>query len=320
VTIQDTTIHTIEDYLKLCSQLQAASPCLFRGQTKDYGAIVPSLFRSGRPPTSSAAELAVRLYIECYKISDWEAVKEEYVKEIQEQYDQPIGAATFLNMNLDFSEAFKNLEAFYSEDFRQNAPGLYAEFDIYYRVDALRPLISSFIKNLDKHGDALLQHYGVPSRALDITYNPVVALWFATHLFIEKSDGRATFELASAVDSVVYVFSGQEIDVQDLRQISFDPRDPSKEKIPYFGLRGVAQEGGLIFGANDYYRDLRPLLSCVIRIKTNIWDAKIVGGHYRYEELFPSNSTDAFYGALLDEKRKPVSIFAPITDYIPIYV
>jgi hypothetical protein len=51
---------------------------------------------------------------------------------------------------------------------------------------------------------ALLQHYGVPTPALDVTYDPLIALWFATYRFISIKE-RAGYYAKSDDTGVVYI-------------------------------------------------------------------------------------------------------------------
>jgi hypothetical protein len=50
---------------------------------------------------------------------------------------------------------------------------------------------------------AILQHYGLPTKALDVTFDPNVALWLALHV-AKRAKRRLSFE-DSPQDGCVYV-------------------------------------------------------------------------------------------------------------------
>jgi hypothetical protein len=149
--------------------------------------------------------------------------------------------------------------------------------------------------NWDRHGDALLQHYGIPSRALDVSYNAAVALWFAAHSFRKLTDGTATYVPGGEGQPVVYVFSSSGVEIEDLRKVASHPYDVSGESIPYYGLRGVLQKGGLLFAATKSEPDLRKYVGAEIRVARGIWKSITEDLHWcNYAGLFPSPDKDQF--------------------------
>lgn len=254
-------VRTANDYLQLCGELINRGHGFFRGQTKDYSTLIPSIFRKQGVEIANTERLAVRLYVDCYRISNREEFEKARQQEIEDSYyGAPIGFGTFSSA-ADLEKNMEFLERLLSGDFPPSGPGLYG--DNYERADFIRPLLNSLVKNSSSHGSALLQHYGIPSRGLDVSYGPLVALWFATHSFNMLESGEARYIRQNNMDPLVYTFPST-TDVQDLRLANFHKWDSAKERIPFFGTRGVVQEGGMIFGATAEKPDLKRLVSNVI--------------------------------------------------------
>jgi hypothetical protein len=309
-------IKTAIEYLDLCSKLKSCGQGFFRGQTKDYPEVIPSIFRKLGLEIDGAEKLAVRLYIRCYRISDWGKVEKAYLQEIEDSYGPPIGGNMFPSFDLEANMTL--LGEILSGEFPPSGYGPYA--DNYERDDFIAPLVDSLIKNLHIHGGALLQHYGVPSRGLDVSYSPLVALWFATHSFNALENGEARYTCQNNPYPVVYAFPSN-TDAQNLRLINSHEWDPANERIPFFGTRGFAQEGGMIFGDGREKRDLRHLVSHVIHLAPDIWDSVPAEmPPLACEKLFPSTENDPFYATLLKEKAKPNSEFESVVKYVPKYV
>jgi hypothetical protein len=106
-----------------------------------------------------------------------------------------------------------------------------------------------------------------------------------------------------------------------LRKVASHPYDVSGESIPYYGLRGVLQKGGLLFAATKSEPDLRKYVGAEIRVARGIWKSITEDLHWcNYAGLFPSPDKDQFYKALLEEQRNPSSAFHEITRSVPAYV
>ena len=318
--MMDHIVANTSEYMAFCSRVQGPLPVVFRGQNKDYGAVVPSLFRPNAPKDDKIyRELAVRLYIECFQLGAWETLRDEHVESIEEQYSSGIRGwgwfpQSYQNSAWDWESLGRMMAG---EDDRPTygfGPG-----PNYTWEDFVISLKASFVEKLDRHDDALLQHYGPPTRALDVSYDPVIALWFAMHRFVRLDDGRATYQLADA-EGVVYIFPSGGSDLADLRKVHSHEWDETNARIPYFGLRGVVQEGALLFGATAAKPDLSDRVIHRIRFTQNVWDAEAVKPRVcDYRTVFPLPQSDPFYRALLTEIAKPNSIYAELKDFVPIY-
>jgi hypothetical protein len=124
----------------------------------------------------------------------------------------------------------------------------------------------AFITRYRDRGYALarLQHYGIPTAALDVTHEPLVALFFATHSFKRTADGRAYYVPAEE-EGVVYLLRLGLGSLVDLRLRPVAP--PGSE-------RGLRQHGGLVLAATDKDPDLSRYVA-----------KKIVVSHRLFEEL-----------------------------------
>lgn len=95
-----------------------------------------------------------------------------YFRGEKELYNEPCAPSLFRKKKADFKKL--------SED------------EIYYRILRRQPNEFTTLTNLDIL--AKMQHYGIPTRLLDITTNPLIALFFA----LEKSGNK---------DGYVYIFT-----------------------------------------------------------------------------------------------------------------
>jgi hypothetical protein len=314
---QTHSVSTFDEYMTLCNDLIKDSYIVFRGQTKDYPQLLPSLFRLSEPLVCNG-ELVLQLYVECFNICRWDKLQEAYMQRVREMFGTPIGG--FHGWNAEASDNEADWSFIYPDpdnDWRSFGCGLSANYD---RSDFVSSLVANIEEKWDIHIDALLQHYGVPSRALDVSYEPVIALWFATHQFMRDCNGSAKYiPIKPDFAPVVYAFSPG-ARVEDLRKINSHPYDPSNEQIPYYGLRGVAQCGGLLFGATTDQPDMRQYVSHIIHTSPSIWDTRAPGSHTLNEEdLFPRKGIDSFYSLLLKRCEDTTSKYSELTKYVPVY-
>lgn len=308
----ETKVSSFADYLTACEKLSAAGPVVFRGQTKDYPQILPSLFRPNTPEVpTDISTIAARLYVECYALGSWEGFEEKRREEFEESFNPISSFAPPMAAGMNWEEFDNWMSA--REDM------VWGECPNYTRADFVRSVAASFEKDeaLRLHQDAVLQHYGVPTRAADVSYEPIVALWFATHELVRNpTNPTKSYALTKNGNGVVYAFAQEKADIMDLRRIH--PWDP--EKIPYFGLRGVRQHGGLYYGATQSDPDLRRYVTHQLNVTDALWDtAALESRGFSTETLFPPASEDVFYRALLEKTSNPGTEYYPLGKLIPVY-
>ena len=180
-------------------------------------------------------------------------------------------------------------------------------------------ILKYIYRNSEHFPIALLQHYGVPTTALDVTFNPVIALWFACHRFVPSIPGKGNVRFSPATyeknleEGVVYLMkpNGREYEVEDLRR----GRD-----LPIAGLRGERQRGGLLLGATKQKPDLSDLVVYKVYVRRGTFNTNIAPfSGYSQELLFPSPREDHFYRDLLAAKRSGDASKQHLANFIVIY-
>lgn len=284
---------SLEQYLEITENFDADN--VFRGQGADYPQLKPSIYRHSNPPNIKVVtKLVYTLYREAYNIDlrvemaleeerafiryiekkdkEWQIFVEEYEKEnMFSMFDPDVSPAVLSGCD---------------------TPIMYDE---YY----------GFNMN-EQQKAALLQHYGVPSTGLDVSFEPLVALFFATHRFLPKA-GRY-FQKAN--DGVVYILNPNRKCLQDLR---------GGKNLPSAGLRGKRQHGALLFASNPDEVDLSSYIKHKVIVSEKTWDESNPEiNKFNESILFPSIDEDEFYRKLLEVKQDAdkLDILRWVTEYI----
>ena len=308
-------VSSIAEYDDVCTQVSAKGQSFYRGQITDYLQVLPSLFRPKTIPTFSFEKMIVELFVNTYGLGDADEYGAVYDNQFEGSFPEPIRFPNFLPLDAELGF-----------DIKKAGPGEVFGQPWFNSVpeDALLLLQTSLREHWSDHSDALLQHYGVPSRGLDITTDRFIALWFATNAFTPQADGTVVYVPASGPKRIVYAF--QDLppkDIVDLQSVtSFaEVGYPEFKHIPNYGQRGINQRGLLLFGATSQFPDLRKLVVACIHILPGDWpDDFLKNGNYTFRHLIPLPDTDLFYRALLQEKKNAQSKYKDMVKYIVEYV
>ena len=317
--------NSLDEFMKAAGGRQHV---LFRGQSREYPAIIPSLFRLREPldlaPLLKAAD---DLYLVAHKVVE-EMIR---IRELDEYYTRPLGRSR----DDDIEKAtglFGRLRRWLG---RKLFPSLYrrddADDDDYdndgYWMDLSKLPVGSGMGTTesyskifdyawrrvpnDRRSMAMLQHYGAPSGTLDVSFERLVALWFACHVNVQ-TDGGAFYK-RNEEPSVVYIMdvpADHLIDIRGGEKIEFDYRTAT---VPVAGLRGWRQHGGLVFGSTIDDPDLTKYVVKKITVAPDVFDQnddrlKLL----TQQRLFPSPEEDDYYSELLKAKEFTRSAYAPI--------
>jgi hypothetical protein len=302
-------VSTLAEYDAACARLSAHGRVYFRGQTHDFATISPSLFR-GDASHPAFEELVVGLYIETYGVGNWDEMRKRYLEATEPPPPDPVGGSWWPMKDFSFE----------LPDF---TPAIGQSFFNVVPEDALDRLAWAIQERWRHHSDALLQHYGVPSRALDVTSEPWIALWFATNAFAHRADGTVYFAPEPDGSRVVYVFGAPDPEELVDLGVSVDfasfgyPELDRDGGVPYFGLRGISQRGLLLLGATAERPDLRPRTIATIELAPGDWSSDtLTKTGYTYASLIPPPERDRFYSALLHERGSAGSRFRPLVDAV----
>lgn len=107
------------------------------------------------------------------------------------------------------------------------------------------PLFSNHIPKNDKEYLFLAQHYGLPTRLLDWTYNPLIALYFAC-----KSNNSVDGVVYVGVESICYEFNENNQDI-----LSFDKETillPNQTDVRYKNQNGLFADFPYPWKENSY--------------------------------------------------------------------
>jgi len=155
-----------------------------------------------------------------------------------------------------------------------------------------------------------LQHYGVPTNALDVTFNPEIALWFATHRLI-SSDNKKVFYGKNQDQGVVFVLQpkGKVLSLREGTQIGMA------------GARAISQQGGLLLGATRDSPDVSHEVSKRLYVHGDL-TLEFAATRKRWTQgrLFPSPQHDVYYRLLLEHKRKGGGALKEFLSFVTEYV
>jgi FRG domain-containing protein len=183
-------VRSITDYLEVCRRYQIAgsSPIrtFFRGQTSEY--VLPSSDMISLLPSAARNKSAEA----CLEVHDSFAEQyEDYVREVLKAHLEILAPEAMA----DVSRVLQMLIP------RDNEPEFHAHpYDPIWDHPIMRFSMELGERTSNVHTRiAMLQHYGLPTLALDVTSSPLVALFFATHEACDKNF------VPSAKGGLVYV-------------------------------------------------------------------------------------------------------------------
>jgi len=158
---------------------------------------------------------------------------------------------------------------------------------------------------------SLLQHYDHISPLLDVTFNPRIALWFASHEFIERGDRvidigqhyvrriSSDIRRRESGDAIIYTFNRttlEEFGLVDFRTLPFPIlMGGSHPGSLRFNIRPLSQEAALV-GNRVGHMDYLPHVINTYRIPLE----SLPDDLYQLEELYPARSIDPILDTLLN--------------------
>jgi hypothetical protein len=263
--------------------------CVYRGQTQAYPRLLPSLFRLKTAPVDYhlLGPAVAKLYLKAY--------------DAYSQHEKIVASdATVFDEETDLSPDGVSPGDIPGHGF--GSPSDYSEYGA---------MISTFNSKDDNYRHAVLQHYGAPTPALDVTYDPSVALWFATHRYQADATRVARYYPHEAT-GVVYALAAPNKTVVDLRLGRF---------VPAFGLRGQRQAGGLVLGATASQPDLSPHFVATLYVSREAFLARPANlPKLSQNFLFPLPQEDVFFSALLDARIANDAEMRYLVSFFPVYV
>jgi hypothetical protein len=144
----------------------------------------------------------------------------------------------------------------------------------------------------------IAQHYGFQTYGLDLTFNPKVAAFFATHNFTWKQNDKADYNPVKndEHEGIIYCFYFRAPQIRQTRDII--------NEIPAFEyinpLRPINQSCALPFFSPERFNEANQFLFHVFKIKKDFDISDLPSKQH----LFPSKKNDKFYKACIDVKQK----------------
>lgn len=295
------------------------SGAAFRGQTHDYGSLIPSLFRQEleintkrlnslasnawnevlnviRQELNEADETVYRRQMSCYRREMGWFMKFLYAVGIK------LGV-----VDRDYYESLLEVEPIIPGARAFGGFGYPSQYDKDFWLGWTFPYGSPI---------GLLQHYGVPTGALDITFDPAVALWFATHRYV-PTGRREGYYTRSDTEGVVHVLQAPANQIFDLRE---------GRRLGVAGLRAIRQQSGLLLGATTSSPDLVHFVvkkiyvvaHSINRVETELNTEKT--RCLTQEYLFPSAHEDLLYGTLLKHRSSGNEELRELLNWVVEYI
>jgi hypothetical protein len=288
---------------------------VFRGQTHDFGNLTPSYYRKDWEfDLDALAELASEYYLEIHdrlhKVNYGASVYEGGYERSRGPFPdlswlasggEDTGPLIPIRVEMPFNRIILAFKAMTDPQAAEELTDLEAHDDELNWEKFEKEAGFMKLYKEPSYKLARLQHYGIPTPALDVSFDPYVALWFATHQLIVDRKSRTGFYEKSGHEGVVYVLKPAEHEIADLRR---------QHIVPLGGLRGHRQEGALLLGASRTEPDLsrcivKKLIVTAKLLKPRIWRLRqrLRARRLNQSFLFPTGSKDSFYGMLLHDKR-----------------
>lgn len=288
----------IRDLAHFLEEAQTVPGSVFRGQTQDYGILVPALFRQELQIDIEAIEsLLTRYYLDVYDKVHFLSRKAEWGRT-----PEP-GELGMVGMVMWPDNIFE-AEPFWYEPTDTDKRILQ---EIQDNIEQYREEAAFIASYGDKiYSLARLQHYGVPTSGLDVTYDASKALWFATHRF-QPTGPKCGYYVRDANKGVVYV----------LRVPTSQLGDLTKQRvIPLSGLRAVRQQGALVLGATRAKPDLSGYIMKRLFVSAELLSIETYDQNY----LLPPPSEDKFYAFLLEGKKRGDGSLHEVGNWVMEYV
>lgn len=153
------------------------------------------------------------------------------------------------------------------------------------------------------------QHYGIETCGLDVTFEPGIALYFATHKFRKNIEGKAYFEAIPRGEhqGVLYAFVFTNPGLTSTRDLVreigvFDHIPPTRPIRQHCALPGFDA-----FSFNAAVTDL----DAVFYLKPEFDDSDLP----QFLELFPDSNEDPFYEALLTIRKENPKVLEGLVEY-----
>jgi hypothetical protein len=277
-------ITTWKDFLAACER----KGVVYRGQTSHFPRVIPSLFRKPLPPNyDNIGPAAAALYLEAYH------AEENHAKIVE------------ADVPLQLSEDELGPWGTPPTPFPGHGLGSIGDFDEY------APMMMNFLGTDAAYRHAVLQHYGAPTPTLDVTFDPLIALWFATHVFRSEGSGLARY-YRHTEPGFVYMMAASRDHVVDLR---------GGRLIPAAGLRGQRQAGGLLMGATALAPDLAAHVVEILSVSSEVFDlSHEVVAHLSQRYLFPPPNEDPFFDALVNARFSTNRAMQDLAQYFVVYI